>query len=213
MKLGRILAVTAVAALVGAWGFAGAGAGHISQAAAAASQKVDNFELTDQNLLAHNLYTMKDAKAIVFITQGNGCPVVRNNATAYNALKAAYKDKGVEFFMLNSNTQDSLADIQKEAADFHYDFPILQDTNQLVGEQLRLERTGEVIVVDPKTWDIVFRGPVDDRVTYERQKAKATKTYAADALDQFLAGRPVRDAHEAAPGCLINLLQASAQPQ
>ena len=213
MKVARLLAASAVAALVGAWGFAGAGPGHLAQASAAAGQKVDNFELTDQNLLGHSLYSMADAKAIVIITQGNGCPVVRNNGTAYNALKAAYKDKGVEFMMLNANTQDSREDILKEAADFHYDFPILQDTNQLVGEQLHLERTGEVIVIDPKTWSIVFRGPVDDRVTYERQKAKATKHYAADALDQFLAGRPVRDAHEMAPGCIINLLEASAQPQ
>ena len=208
MRTSRFLATTAVAALVGVWGFTGAGTGQAGSAVAA-GQKVDNFELTDQNRLGHNLYSMAvDTKAIVIITQGNGCPVVRNNATAYNALQAAYKDKGVEFFMLNANSQDSLEDVQKEVSDFKMEFRVLQDINQLVAEQLKLERTGEVIVIDPKTWNIVFRGPVDDRVTYERQKAAATKTYAKDALDAFLAGRAVRTARVDAPGCLINLLDA-----
>ena len=204
MKRERLLAVSAVALLVGLWGIGGGA----SVASAAAGQKVDNFELTDQNLLGHSLYSMADAKAIVLITQGNGCPVVRNNAIAYNALKAAYAGKGVEFLMLNANSQDSREDILKEAAEFHYDFPILQDTNQLVGEQLHVERTGEVFVIDPKTWTVVFRGPIDDRVTYERQKSAPTKTYAKDALDAFLAGRQLKTARVDAPGCIINLLQA-----
>ncbi len=204
MKRERLLAASAVALLVGIWGMGGGA----SIASAAAGQKVDNFELTDQNLLGHSLYSMADARAIVLITQGNGCPVVRNNAIAYNALKAAYAGKGVEFFMLNANSQDSREDILKEAAEFHYDFRILQDLNQLVGEQLNLERTGEVIIIDPKTWNIVFRGPIDDRVTYERQKTAPTKTYAKDALDTFLAGRPIRTARVDAPGCLINFLEA-----
>ncbi|MEI7932628.1 MAG: hypothetical protein WCI21_06200, partial [Alphaproteobacteria bacterium] len=96
MKTTRLLAATAVAALVGVWGFAGA-PGHSGQASAAAP-KVDNFELTDQTLHAWNLYQMADAKAIVFITQANGDAVVRANAATYNALKDAYHGKGVEFF-------------------------------------------------------------------------------------------------------------------
>jgi len=208
MKTRRILATTAVAALVGVWGFAGTLTGQSGQAAAA-GQKVDNFELTDQNLHAQNLYLLADAKAVVFITQANGDAAVRANAGAYNALKAAYKDKGVEFFMLNANPADTREAVLKEAADYHYDFQILQDTYQLVGEQMGLDRTAEVIVIDPKSWNIVFRGPVDDRVSGERTKATATKTYANDALDSLLAGRPITTARVAAPGARIALTAAT----
>jgi hypothetical protein len=181
--------------------------------ATSSGPRVDNFELTDQTLLAHNLYSMgKDSKAVVLITQGVGCPVVRNNATAYNALQKAYAGKGVEFFMINSNIQDSREDIAKEAAEFHYNMPVLQDTYQLVGEQLGLKRTAEVIIIDPKTWKVVFRGPVDDRVTYERQKASATKNYAKDALDSFLASKPVAVSQVESPGCLINLVATTSTP-
>jgi len=209
MKTTRLLASVAVAAMVGVWGFAGA-PGHSGQAAAAAP-KVDNFELTDQSLHAWNLYQMADAKAVVFITQANGDAVVRANAATYSALQSAYSGKGVEFFMLNASTGDTREAVAREAADYHLDMRILQDTLQLVSEQMEVSKTGEVIVVDPKTWSIVYRGPVDDRVTKERTKTAATKTYAKDALDALLAGRPIAVARVAAPGSNFALLKASEQ--
>jgi peroxiredoxin/mono/diheme cytochrome c family protein len=212
MKIGRKWAVTAAAALAVVWGFAGAETGKIAPAAtAAAGQKVTNFRLADQNLLSHELYNLADAKAVVLITHGVGCPIVRNNTLAYNELKAKYEDQGVEFFMLNSNIQDSREDIASETEEFGLDFRVLTDTNQLVGEELNVSRTGEVIVINPKTWEIAFRGPIDDRVTYERQKAVASETYAEDALDEFLAGQPVTLAQVAAPGCIINLVNADRE--
>ncbi|MEI7932312.1 MAG: redoxin domain-containing protein, partial [Alphaproteobacteria bacterium] len=209
MTVSRLLASAAVAALVGVWGFAGSG--HISPAAAADSQKADDFELPDQNLLAHHLYSLGvDSKAVVLITQANGDPLVRANAAAYNGLKTAYAGKGVEVFMLNASANDSREAILKEAADYHYAVPVLQDLNQLVAEQLDVTKTGEVIVLDAKTWNIVYRGPVDDRVTRGATKSAATKTYAKDALDALLAGGPVKVAHLAAPGSPITLLSAKA---
>ena len=164
----------------------------------------DNFRLTDQNLQSHELYRLRDAKAVVLITQMNGCPVSRNTAGAIHALQQAYAGKGVEFMMLNSSPIDTRDDILEEAKTYGYDLPILMDRDQLVGEQLGVTRTAEVIVLDPKSWKIVYRGPVDDRVAYERQKARAEHTWAADALEALLAGKPLATASEPAVGCLID---------
>ena len=200
----------ALAAVIGAFGVAGAiTTAGASPAVAAADPvmgptKVDNFSLADQNFENQELYRLKDAKAVVIITYGNGCPIVRNNAKAYMDLKNAYAAKGVEFLMLDSSPQDQRQQVKLETKEFGIDMPVMMDTNQLVGEQLGVTRTAEVIVLDPKSWKVLYRGPVDDRVTYERQKASATKTYAADALDAVLAGQPVKVAHVAPEGCLIN---------
>ena len=205
MKIARLLAGTAVAGLVGVWAFGGTGQ---FGTATAAGPKVDNFELTDQTLHAWNIYQMADAKAVVFITQANGDAVVRANAAAYNALKEAYKGKGVEFFMINASADTREAVVQ-EAASQRYDFPILQDTHQLVAEQMDLEKTGEVIVVDPRTWTIAYRGPIDDRVTRTSTKAAATKTYAKDALEALITGRAPATARVAAPGSAFATLPAT----
>lgn len=165
---------------------------------------VDDFRLTDQNLHSHEIRQLGDASAVVLITQENNCPVSRNIATAVKALQDTYAAKHVEFFMLNSSPADKRAAIVKEAKDYGYDLPILMDTYQLVGEQLGVTRTAEVIVIDPKTWKIVYRGPIDDRVTYERQKAAAEHTWAKDALDSLLAGQAVKVSRVEPVGCLID---------
>jgi hypothetical protein len=148
------------------------------------------------------LRQLADASAIVLITQENSCPVIPNTATAVKALQHDYASKGVEIFMLNSTPTDTREAILTEARAYGYDLPILMDGNQLVGEQLGVTRTAEVIVIDHKTWSIVYRGPIDDRVTYERQKVSAEHTWAKDALDALLAARPVPVSRVEPVGCL-----------
>jgi len=40
--------------------------------------RVDNFRLLDQNGASHELYYLSDAKAVVIMVHGNGCPIVRS---------------------------------------------------------------------------------------------------------------------------------------
>ncbi|RAK59238.1 hypothetical protein DJ021_05190 [Phenylobacterium hankyongense] len=179
--------------------------------AAAMPKTVDNFMLVDQDLGAHELYRLADARAIVIVTQGDGCPIVRAMSPALKALKAAYAAKGVEFMMLNSNLQDTREAIQEEAKTYGYDMPILMDSNQLVGESLGVTRTAEVFVINPKTWQVVYHGPLDDRSDYGgAQKANVTP-FAANALDDLLAGKAaIHEAGMQTKGCLIDFPQRSA---
>ena len=221
MVKSRAMASGALAALVltgfGVTGAVVAATGHGAAVAAAdavaSPAVVDNFRLSDAALGYQELYRLKDAKAVVIITYGNGCPIVRNNAKAYAALKQQYAGKGVEFMALDSSPQDKREEVLMEAKEYGLDMPVLMDVNQLVGEQLGVTRTAEVIVLDPKTWKITYRGPVDDRVTYERQKAKATQNWAADAIEATIAGQPVKVAYKAPEGCLINFAARNERAQ
>lgn len=212
MTKSRILASAAAAALTVA-AFAVGGpllSAHGGAATAAADptgatpQTVDNFRLTDTNLQGQELYRFADAKAVVLVTYGDGCPIVRNSAAALNALKAKWAGKGVEFLALDSSPQDTREAVKAEAKEYGLDMPVMMDTNQLVGEQLGVTRTAEVFVINPKTWRVVYRGPVDDRVTYERQKAEASEHWADDAIAAAVAHQPVAVARRPAQGCLVS---------
>jgi peroxiredoxin len=211
-----VLAALGGAALI--YGFTSDGlvgqAAHKAIAAEAASAqplRVDNFMLVDQDLASHELYRLSDKPAIVLITQMNGCPISRSQAPAYKELQQQFAAKGVEFMMLNSATQDSREAIQKEAKEAGYDMPVLMDANQLVGESLGVQRTAEVYVINPKTWQVVYHGPVDDRSDYGGGQKKVEHRFAADALDSLLAGKPVQTASLASKGCLIDF-PAKAKP-
>jgi peroxiredoxin len=165
---------------------------------------VENFRLADQNGRSHQLYSSSNSKAVVLMIQGNGCPIVRHAMPTLKDIRTRYEGQGVEFMLMNSNLQDNRESIAAEAKEFDYNMPILVDQAQLIGEALGVQRTSEVFVIDPKSWKLVYRGPIDDRVSYEKQRPKATNNYLADALDDMLAGRKVRVAKAEGVGCLVN---------
>jgi peroxiredoxin len=166
-------------------------------------QKVDNFRLVDQRGQSHALHDLADKKAVVIMVQGNGCPIVRQALPALAEVRTRYASQGVEFLLLNSNLQDKRELVVKEATEFKIDFPILVDETQNVGEALGVVRTSEVFVIEPKSWKLAYRGPMDDRLSYERQRP-AKHHYLTDALDAVVAGQPVKTPKADGVGCLVN---------
>ncbi len=141
-------------------------------------ERADNFQLTDHTRLAHELHYFKDAKAIVLMSQVNGSDVSRTSATELEKLKAAYKDQGVLFYMINS--KDSRDAAAGEAKSQGFDIPILVDELQLVGESLGVQREAEIFVIDPKNgFRIAYHGPLKE---------------TASAIDAVVAGKSVANA-------------------
>ena len=170
----------------------------------AMAQRVDDFVLLDHKGQSHQLYYYSDAGAIVLMIQGNGCPIFRNMVPDFKKVKRTFETDDVVFLMMNSNLQDNRASINKEAADWDIQTPILVDDSQLIGESLGVTRTAEVFVINPETWEIVYRGPLNDRLQYERQREFSEVEYVADAVSSLLAGKQVETNSNAAVGCLIN---------
>ncbi|MGH1471803.1 MAG: redoxin domain-containing protein [Cellvibrionaceae bacterium] len=167
--------------------------------------KVDNFKLLDHEGRINELYYLSDAKAVVVMIHGNGCPIARNAVHGYKALRDKYKAQGVEFLMLNANLQDNRASIAKEAEEFGIDIPILIDDTQIIAESLAVERTADVFVIKTDDWKVAYRGSLNDRLGYETQRNEATENYVADALDAVLKGEQPALATTEAQGCLVNL--------
>jgi len=168
-----------------------------TSAVAASNARVGNFLLVDQNLEAHELYRLADAPAVVIVTQQNGDAVTRGLAPQLNRIAADYGARRVEFMMLNSSLKDGMETIQAEATKAGYKVPVLMDSNQIIGETLGVSRSGEALVIDPKTWQVVYHGAVAGLPA---------------ALDAMLAGKPV-PAGVASAGALIAFPAHSQQAQ
>lgn len=164
-----------------------------------------DFTLVDQNGKSHELYAMKNAKAVVLIWQGVGCPIVQQMTPAIKEVAATYAPKGVEFMMINSNIQDTPAMIKQEMENFDFHLPALKDVDQKVGLEVGVQRTAEVVVIDPKkNFKVIYHGPLDDRLTYGRARAKADNNWVSDVLDAMLAGKDVPVVTRPADGCIVN---------
>jgi hypothetical protein len=131
------------------------------------------------------------------MSQTDGTPLSRAGAAEMAKLQAAYKDRGVVFYMINSNISDSRDAAATEVASNKFAVPVLMDDLQLVGEAMNIRHEGEVFVLDPKAgFKVAYHGPLDDR--FEKAKpdvnGAAKKAYTSQAIDAVLAGQPVQTA-------------------
>ena len=167
-------------------------------------RSIPEFELTDQLGATHTLDNYTDKDYVVFYVQGVGCPIARIALPNYREVRDEYASKNIDFIMFNSNIQDDLRRISKEADEFGIDFPIMKDKDQVLAKALGVERTAEVFIVNPRTREVLFRGPINDQLGYETQKATASKHYLKDALNTVLAGGTVdMDNVPDSKGCLV----------
>ena len=175
---------------------------------------VADFSLLDhQGNFRHLFYYAKDpqTRAIVLFVQGNGCPLVRKRVPELKRLRDAYAAKGVVFWMINANLQDQRDEVVKEASEFGIDLPILLDETQLVAKALKITHTAEVIVIEPNSWRIRYRGAIDDSLSFETQEPKVQHAYLKEALDAMLAGEDVKTKTTSAPGCAITFAKTPAK--
>ncbi|MCR5879317.1 peroxiredoxin [Phenylobacterium sp. J367] len=129
-----------------------------SPVAASAPAQVDNFMLVDQDFEAHELYRLADARLIAIVSHATGDAEVKRLAPALTALRDRYAAQGVEVLLINSNLKDGREAIAAEGLEL----PVLMDVHQLVGEQLGVTRSAELLLVDPKTWTVTYRGAAAD---------------------------------------------------
>jgi hypothetical protein len=136
--------------------------------------------------------------------QGVGCPIARIALPQYREVRDLYADQNIEFLMFNANIQDDIRRINREATEFGIEFPILKDEGQVLAKALGVERTAEVFVINPKTQEVLFRGPINDQLGYETQRNEAHDEYLKDALSTVIAGGTI-DMQQVpdSKGCLV----------
>jgi hypothetical protein len=152
------------------------------------------------------------ARAVVVFAYAIDCPIARKSVAELAALRAAYADRGVVFWLLDARA-DTRADLVREAAEFAIEAPILLDEAGMVTRALGIKRTATAVVLQPgEDWRIAYRGAVDDRLGYGAEKPAPDHRWLADALDDVLAGRAVRTPRTAAKGCVIADDEAGPAP-
>jgi len=124
-------------------------------------ERVSNFGLIDHQGSYHQLQKFGDSKAVVIVSTASSCEANINNMHKYRLLQTTWKDQGVAFIAINSSSQDSLEEIRQWDELYNIEMPILVDDSQLVAENLGISRAGEIVVLDPRRLQVLYRGSLD----------------------------------------------------
>jgi peroxiredoxin len=179
-------------------------------AASPLGRQIANFSLADFRGKVWSLDEVKDRQAVVVAFVGVECPLVAHYAPRLAELAARYAPSGVAFVAIDSNQQDSLAEIAAFARRHKLELPLLKDPGNQMADALGAKRTPEVFLLDRER-RIVYHGRIDDQFTYGKQRPKIEQAYLTAALDQLLAGKKIETPHAEPLGCHIGrVLQPKA---
>jgi hypothetical protein len=145
-------------------------------------------------------------KAIVFVAYLNGCP----NFKKFNvALKEIFLEfKGAVAFVNFDPSLDAhlkVKDNLKDLDSIGNSFPMLIDPNGKINELFKLRTATEVAVIETKNYDIVYRGAIDDSITYDFVRPKANNRYLFNTLSKISKGEKVEIVSSQVFGCLLKL--------
>jgi peroxiredoxin len=165
-------------------------------------RKIDTFSLTDSAGKTVALADFKDKKAIAVVFIGTECPINNAYMPRLAELHKEYAGKGVQLLAVNSNRQDSAAEIAKHAKKYGLPFPVLKDEGNAVADKFGARRTPEAFVLDGERV-IRYQGRIDDQFGIGYQRPRPTRRDLAEALDEVLSGKAVSKATTTVAGCII----------
>jgi thiol-disulfide isomerase/thioredoxin len=146
-------------------------------------------------------------RATVVLFLSFDCPNSNGYTPTLLDLHKAYAEKGVKFVAVCES--DLTADeLKAKVAEYKLPFPVFPDPKQATADTFKAKITPEAFVLDHNQV-LRYRGRVDNMYT-ERLKRSPTVTEhdLRNALDDLLAGKPVRTPVTLAVGCAIGSREA-----
>jgi peroxiredoxin len=164
-----------------------------------AAERVGDFSLLDQAGYFHQMSWYDNNNAIVLLVHASNDSAVSAVIPDFQELQQQYGEQGVQFFMLNPMGLHDRELIQDQMDNLGVTIPVLMDDAQIISEALGVNRTAEVLVYDPSTFEVQFRGPIGQELE--------------TALTAVLSNTTVTTAAVAGPGSPISFPMQAAHQQ
>jgi hypothetical protein len=155
----------------------------------------------------HNVVPRAESKATVILFIACDCPIANKLAPEMWRIEHAYSKCGVDFVYAYpcgiSQSEELRLPVARHRRDFHLGGDAVIDAGGKIAKVLGAKVTPEAVVLDSKG-KVVYRGRINDLVLgHGRFRDKPNTNDLRDALDQFLAGKPIMHPNVPAVGCSI----------
>jgi peroxiredoxin len=163
---------------------------------------IPDFRLNDIHRRLRSMAGFKDKKAFVVVFGDTECPVANLYLPTLIALHRKYADKGVQFLVINSSSQDSFVTVSAHAQERDIPFPVLKDFDQKVADAFGAQRAPEAFLLDAKRV-IRYHGRIDDQYGVGFRRPRPEQSDLEQALSELLSGKPITAPRTDVSGCPI----------
>ena len=174
-----------------------------ADAPAAVGKKVKAVPLTVLGGTPATLDAHRGKAATVVAFASFECPVSNHYAAVLNDFAKTFAHKGVAVVVV-CPSDDPREQLAKSAGEFKLAVPVLLDPKKLLANALKAEVTPEVFVLDADGV-VRYRGRIDDQFSARlKRNAVVTSFDLKNAVEDVLAGKPVRTPATKAIGCPVD---------
>lgn len=157
---------------------------------------------------SYSLESFRDKRLLTIVWYCNHCPYAQAYRERLNDVTKDYTPKGVAFLAINSNDaleypEDDLSHMVEHVRQHRLVFPYVFDATQQVAEAYGAVCTPHVLVFDQQRL-LRYQGRFDGE---QHNPAAGRARELRAALDQLLAGQPVKEPVTRAFGCSIKWSQ------
>ena len=166
--------------------------------------KAPNFSLQGTDGKQYSLKSFVDFPVLVIFFTCNHCPYVIASDETTRKIALKYKDKGVAFVAINSNTpelydEDSFEHMVERMKENKFPWVYLVDSTQEVARAYGALRTPHFFIFDSQRQLVYCGCELDDPL----HPKETSRNYIDEALKEMLAKKPVTTALTNPVGCTV----------
>ena len=132
-----------------------------------ALRKVGDFALLDQSGKHHQLGKYAEKDAAIFLSISEECSNSLDILESYTLLSKSSQGSSIVFFIIDSTYRETHHDAFNSYETMDSDLPILKDDSLLITESLGMQRVGDLVIVEPRSGNILYHGTIDSDVSKE----------------------------------------------
>jgi hypothetical protein len=141
--------------------------------------------------------------ATVIVFTRSDCPISNRFAPEISRVYAAYRPRGVEFFLVYVDPREQSDAIRHHMKEYGYTCVALRDPEHELVAYCQATITPEAVVFD-KNRAITYQGRVTDLyAALGKSRTESTTHDLAEAIESTIAGQPVATPRTKAIGCPI----------
>jgi peroxiredoxin len=143
-------------------------------------------------------YSPRDHRITVLVFISTRCPMSNAFNARINSLYTEFSDRGVRFFVVNSNADESLDEVRRHAERMEYDFPVYKDENNVIADLFGAVATPDSLVLD-ENGVLRYHGIIEDGANPQRTTKRALRSALEAVIDHREVPEPVMHGR----GCAI----------
>ena len=169
---------------------------------------IADVQVTDRHFLPRFLSELGGAPATVWVFTSAGCPLAARYLPRLGEMERTYRERGVRFVGIDVGA-GSMAEAMDQSFEHGVEFHFVKDFDGAAAAAVGATRSPQVAVLDGERV-LRYRGRVDAQYRLSGARPDAGRADLQEALEDVLAGRPVRVPQTATDGCPLEVERFAA---